>query len=62
MINRVVIFSKNLKYNSVFRFANDFTDPYYILGVDKTADIADIKKAFYKLANEYHPDKIGDSQ
>ena len=28
-----------------------------ILGVPKTADAKDIKKAYYKLAQEYHPDK-----
>lgn len=28
-----------------------------ILGVHKTATDADIKKAFYKLAQKYHPDK-----
>lgn len=34
-----------------------FADPYYILGVDKSAPFPEIKKAFYKLANEFHPDK-----
>lgn len=34
-----------------------FADPYYILGVDKNAAFPEIKKAFYKLANEFHPDK-----
>ncbi len=30
---------------------------YNILGVDKGASKEDIKKAFYKLAHKYHPDK-----
>lgn len=32
-------------------------DYYNILGVDKSASKEDIKKAFYKLAHKYHPDK-----
>ena len=32
-------------------------DYYKILGVDKNASEADIKKAFRKLAHQYHPDK-----
>jgi molecular chaperone DnaJ len=32
-------------------------DYYKILGVDKNASQDDIKKAFRKLAHEYHPDK-----
>ncbi len=36
-------------------------DYYKILGVDKKASKDDIKKAFRKLAHEYHPDKKGGS-
>lgn len=32
-------------------------DYYNILGIDKKASKGDIKKAFYKLAHKYHPDK-----
>ena len=32
-------------------------DYYKILGVDKGASKEEIKKAFRKLAHEYHPDK-----
>ncbi len=34
-----------------------YKDYYKILGVDEKADDATIKKAFRKLAKEYHPDK-----
>jgi molecular chaperone DnaJ len=33
---------------------------YDVLGIDKNAKKDDIKKAFYKLAAKYHPDKGGD--
>ncbi len=32
------------------------TDPYQELGVDKNADLSQIKKAYRKLAKQYHPD------
>ncbi|MEI7480249.1 MAG: molecular chaperone DnaJ [bacterium] len=34
-------------------------DYYKLLGVDKNASQEDIKKAFRKLAHQYHPDKTG---
>lgn len=35
-------------------------DPYTVLGVGKSADAAEIKKAFRKLAKKYHPDQSKD--
>lgn len=46
----------NLLLGKSFNFSTA-TDPYYILGVEKNAEIDEIKKKFYELANEYHPDK-----
>ncbi len=37
-------------------------DPYKILGVEKSASQADIKKAFRAAAKKHHPDKGGDAE
>lgn len=43
--------------------ATDFKDYYAILGVNKTAEDAEIKKVYRKLARQYHPDmNPGDRQ
>lgn len=42
--------------------ATDFKDYYAILGVSKTAEAADIKRSFRKLARKYHPDVNPDNK
>lgn len=37
-------------------------DPYKILGIDRNASEADVKKAYRKLAKEYHPDKASGNE
>ena len=39
-------------------FAKDKGAPYRILEIDETANKAEVKKAFRKMANKYHPDKV----
>ena len=35
------------------------TDPHKVLGVGRSADLADIRSAYKNLAKKLHPDKIG---
>ena len=36
----------------------DIRDPYTVLGISKGASEEEIRKAYTKLANQYHPDKV----
>ena len=40
----------------------DMRDPYTVLGLTKGAGAADVKKAFRRLAKQYHPDQSTDAK
>ncbi|KRX03290.1 DnaJ domain [Pseudocohnilembus persalinus] len=50
-LTELVTFSQRTGFNFVAY------DPYYLLGVEKNADFKEIKKIYFKLAGEYHPDR-----
>lgn len=55
--NRVLRWRLAAKTAGRFSTTAQPTDPYYVLGVDRTTEFSEVKKVFYQLANEYHPDK-----
>ena len=49
----------NVEYKSIeSMFKEDLESAYSVLGVSKDSTDIEIKKAYRKMANKYHPDKI----
>ncbi|KES17731.1 DnaJ-domain-containing protein 1 [Gilliamella apicola SCGC AB-598-I20] len=59
-------YQQNNQYNQSNRYGGyqnnsrqtDLQNAYKILGIDSSADIPEIKRAYRKLMNEHHPDKL----
>lgn len=49
---------EDFKRGENIRTARGRRDPYEVLGIDRTASREDIRKAYRRLVNKYHPDKV----
>tara|TARA_B100000683_G_scaffold253784_1_gene271840 strand:+ start:24 stop:749 length:726 start_codon:yes stop_codon:yes gene_type:complete len=45
---------------SIEQAFHKISDPYKVLEIDRSATDSEVKKAYRKLANKFHPDKIGE--
>lgn len=54
LFRAIYAFAQQKPNRDLYGITNNYSD---ILGVPKTASQSDIKKAYYKLAQKFHPDK-----
>ena len=51
----------NTEYQSIeSMFKEDLDSAYKVLGINSNSTDLEIKKAYRRMANKFHPDKIGD--
>lgn len=53
-----MLFSQQSSYKQSGPSANDISNAYSIMGLDKQASDAEIKKAYRRLMSQHHPDKL----
>ncbi|KEG13286.1 putative chaperone DNAJ protein [Trypanosoma grayi] len=51
-----------MENHHIDRILNNRTDYYVVLGIPKTADAASIRRSYYRLAQQLHPDKNPDKK
>lgn len=54
------IMKEKFSFSNFSFYSFSMKNYYQILNVDSDSSQNDIKKAYYKLALQYHPDKCGD--
>jgi DnaJ-class molecular chaperone len=59
MLRKIILQSKSPLHvfkRSIFINPKVNDDPYYILGIEKDAEMKEVKRAYFELAKKHHPD------